>query len=255
MKAVVGLVISILWLVPNPVQQAWAEQSTGTIWKEPTSGMEFVWVPGGCCQMGAGENPSERPIHDVCMPGFWLGRHEVTQKEYVQLTGSNPSYFKGDDHPVEQVNWDEANAFAAQLGRKNGRLMRLPSEAEWEYACRAGGQHKTYCGQVQASDLGWFGKNSDARTHAVGQKLANALDIFDMSGNVWEWVQDCWHADYTGAPRDGSAWEQNGTCGERVFRGGGWFDSLPFLRAAYRNKYQASSRLSYLGFRVVMTQK
>jgi formylglycine-generating enzyme required for sulfatase activity len=188
------------------------------------------------------------------MRGFWFGRHEVTQKEYVQLTGSNPSYFKEDDRPVEQVNWDEANAFAAQLGHKNGRVIRLPSEAEWEYACRAGGQHETYCGQGQVSDLAWFGANSGTRTHPVVQKQANAWGLYDMNGNVWEWVLDCWHKDYTGAPSDGSAWAGNETCGPRVVRGGGWFDSMPFLHAAYRNKYAPSSRFSYLGFRVVLTQ-
>jgi formylglycine-generating enzyme required for sulfatase activity len=87
----------------------------------------------------------------------------------------------------------------------------------------------------------------------VEEKLANAWGIYDMSGNVWEWVQDCWHADYTGAPTDGSAWVRNGNCGQRVSRGGGWFDSSPFLRSAYRNKYEPSSRFSYIGFRLVMT--
>jgi formylglycine-generating enzyme required for sulfatase activity len=217
--------------------------------------MEFAWIPGGCFQMGADDNLAEKPIHKVCIRGFWLGRHEVTQTEYEQIVGSNPSYFKGGDRPVEQVNWDEANAYALQLGHKSGKLMRLPSEAEWEYACRAGGQHETYCGLGQVSDLGWFGSNSNTQTHAVGQKLANAWGIYDMSGNVWEWVQDCWHADYTGAPTDGSAWVGNGTCGQRVFRGGGWFDSLPFLHAAYRNKNEPSSRFFYLGFRLVLTQE
>lgn len=252
MKAGVGLLISTLWLISNPASQARADQAAETEWQEPTTGMEFVWVPGGCFQMGADENRSERPIHKICMRGFWLGRHEVTQKEYKQLTAGNPSYFKGDDRPVEQVNWDEANAFAVQLGHKSGKLMRLPSEAEWEYACRAGGQHETYCGQGQVPDLGWFGLNSGTRTHPVGKKLANAWGIYDMSGNVWEWVQDCWHSDYNGAPTDGSAWAGNGNCAQRVFRGGGWFDSLPFLRAAYRNKYEPSSRFVYLGFRLVM---
>ncbi|MGA7180000.1 MAG: formylglycine-generating enzyme family protein [Thiobacillaceae bacterium] len=255
MKAGLGLLISVLWLAANPASKARAEHSAGTVFKEPTTGMEFVWLPGGCFQMGGDVNPSEKPIHKVCIRGFWLGRHEVTQKEYAQVTESNPSYFKGDDRPVEQVNWDEANAFAVQLGKRNGRLMRLPSEAEWEYACRAGGQHDIYCGQGPVSDLGWFGSNSSTRTHPVGQKLPNAWGAADMTGNVWEWVQDCWHSDYAGAPADGSAWAENGNCRQRVFRGGGWFDSLPFLRAAYRNKYEATSRLSYLGFRLVMTQE
>jgi formylglycine-generating enzyme required for sulfatase activity len=217
--------------------------------------MEFVWIPGGCFQMGADDSLAEKPIHKVCMRGFWLGRHEVTQNEYEQVVGSNPSYFKGGDRPVEQVNWDEASAYALQLGHKSGKLMRLPSEAEWEYACRAEGRHETYCGPGQVSDLAWFGSNSNTQTHAVGQKLANAWGVYDMSGNVWEWVQDCWHADYTGAPTDGSAWVGNGTCGQRVFRGGGWFDSIPFLHAAYRNKYEPASRFFYLGFRLVLTQE
>ncbi len=254
MKAGAGIFISVLWLILNPASQAWADQLAGTVWQEPTTGMTFVWVPGGCFQMGASENPSQKPIHEVCLRGFWLGRHEVTQKEYEQVMGSNPSYFKGEDRPAEQVNWDEAYAFAVQLGKKNGKLLRLPSEAEWEYACRAGGQHESYCGQGQVTDLAWFGGNSGTRTHPVEQKQANARGLYDMSGNVWEWVLDCWHADYAGAPTDGSAWVGNGTCAQRVSRGGGWFDSVPFLRAAYRNKYESSSRFSYLGFRLVMTQ-
>ena len=132
--------------------------------------------------------------------------------------------------------------------------MRLPSEAEWEYACRAGGEHASFCGQGEASNLAWFGANSETRTHSVEKKQANAWGLYDMSGNVWEWVLDCWHGDYAGAPADGSAWMGNGACGQRVFRGGGWFDSMPFLHAAFRNKYAPSSRFSYLGFRLVMNQ-
>ena len=254
MKAGLGILISILSFIPNPASQAWAEQSAGTVWTEPTTGMKFVWVPGGCFRMGAGDNRSEMPIHEVCVRGFWLGRHEVTQREYEQIVGSNPSYFKEDDRPAEQVSWDEANAFAAQIGKKIGSLIRLPSEAEWEYACRAGGQHDAFCGQGQVVNLGWFGSNSGTRTHPVEQKQANAWGLYDMSGNVSEWVLDCWHADYAGAPTDGSAWMGNGACGQRVSRGGAWFDSVPFLHAAYRSKYEPSSRFSYLGFRLVMTQ-
>ena len=252
MKAGLGILISILSFIPNPASQAWAEPSAGTVWTEPTTGMKFVWVPGGCFRMGAGDNRSEMPIHEVCVRGFWLGRHEVTQREYEQIVGSNPSYFKEDDRPAEQVSWDEANAFAAQIGKKIGSLIRLPSEAEWEYACRAGGQHDAFLRPGPVGS-GWFGSNSGTRTHRVEQKQANAWGLYDMSGNVSEWVLDCGTRITRGLPRMGApGWETElaATC----FRGGAWFDSMPFLHAAYRSKYQPSSRFSYLGFRLVMTQ-
>ena len=252
MRAAIGVLLSLLVIPPCAGSAAWAEQTAGSTWTEPTTEMTFVWVPAGCFQMGANENPSEQPVHRVCLQGFWLGRDEVTQQTYQQLKGHNPSFFKGGDRPVEQVSWDDAIAFAAELGQRSGKPMRLPSEAEWEYACRAGGQHETYCGPGQASDLAWFSGDSATRTHAVGKKQANAWGLRDMSGNVWEWLTDCWHADYTGAPTDGSAWSGTGSCPQRVARGGGWFDSMPFLHAAYRNKYEPSSRFAFLGFRLVM---
>jgi formylglycine-generating enzyme required for sulfatase activity len=252
MMASARLLLAILGFVSSICTQSWAAPAVGTVWTEPTTGMEFAWIPGGCFQMGSDESLTAKPRHNVCVSGFWLGRHEVTQKEYERVAGHNPSYFKGGERPVEQVDWDEANAFAIQLGRTSGHFMRLPSEAEWEYACRAGGQHEIYCGEGQISDLGWFGRNSYTQTHPVGQKLANGWGTYDMSGNVWEWAQDCWHANYSGAPTDGSAWTGTGNCRQRVARGGGWFDSSPFLQATYRNKYEASSRYFYLGFRLIM---
>jgi formylglycine-generating enzyme required for sulfatase activity len=156
----------------------------------------------------------------VCVKGFYLGRTEVTQEQYQRLTGANPSRFKGGSLPVEQVTWGEAKSFADELAYRSGQKIRLPSEAEWEHACRAGGQTE-YCGRGSVENLAWYDANSDRRTHPVGQKRANEWGLHDMSGNVWEWVEDCWNGSYQGAPTDGKAW-LSGDCARRVKRGGSW---------------------------------
>lgn len=234
---------------------ALADPAAGTVLKEPKTGMEFVWVPGGCFMMGSNDGESfEKPVHQVCLRGFWLGRHEVTQAEYQQVMGLNPSDFKGPTRPVDQISWDDAKNFADAMGYWTDVRFRLPSEAEWEYACRAGGQNLTYCGEGAPSALAWYGANSDDMTHAVGMRLSNAWGLFDMSGNVWEWVQDCWNPDYKNAPTDGSAW-LSGNCERRVARGGAWDISQPTLiRAAKRGRGDHAYRLNVVGFRLAISQ-
>jgi formylglycine-generating enzyme required for sulfatase activity len=195
----------------------------------------------------------ERPVHKVCLEGFWLGKYEVTQDQWRRVMGGNPSRFKkGDDHPVEQVSWKDAQAFIAKLNARGEGGVRLPSESQWEYACRGGGREETYCGGEDLDRLAWYGGNSGGTTHAVGGKAANALGLYDMSGNVYEWVQDCYQDSYAGAPADGSAREA-GDCGRRVVRGGGW-DYVPrYLRSADRFGDFPGDAFVYQGFRLART--
>jgi len=205
------------------------EPVAGTGWREPRTGMEFVWVPSGCFRMGFpdvresgshADREAAQPEHEVCMRGFYLGRYEVTQAQYRQVTGANPSRFtQSPQAPVDGVRWRDAVAMATSLDA-TGRI-RLPSEAEWEYACRAGGQHVEVCGDAPVDDLAWVDTLSNHGTQPVGKKKPNAWGLYDMNGNVWELTLDCWNPNYQHAPADGSAWRE-GDCGHHVKRGGGW---------------------------------
>ena len=164
--------------------------------------------------------------------------------------GSNPSLFSscGDACPVERVSWSDAQEFAQRLSQKTGKQYRLPSEAEWEYAARAGSSSKWSFGDVayQLGDHGWYAENSQNLTQRVAQKRANAFGLFDMHGNVWEWVQDCWHANYTGAPTNGGG-------NLRVLRGGSWGSNPADLRSAFRHWLTPDFRLNYFGLRLART--
>ncbi len=205
--------------------------------------VEMVAVPAGSFMMGATDpegGPDEQPLHRVEVPAFWLGRTAVTQAQWLGVMGSNPSYFLGNslDCPVENVSWAEAQAFLVRLNAMTGRAYRLPSEAEWEDAARAGSHGKWAVGNDNAllAEYSWYNANSDGKTHPVAGKKPNAFGLYDMHGNVWEWVEDRWHDTYEGAPTDGSAW----TCGEharRVLRGGGWVDCPGGQRSAERNSH------------------
>ena len=167
--------------------------------------------------------------------------------------GSNPSFFSncGDNCPVENVSWEDAKQFVSRLTTKTGKTYRLPSEAEWEYACRAGVREE-YCGGNRVDDVGWHDGNSGQRTNSVAGKQANAWGLHDMSGNVWEWTEDCWNGNYNAAPADGSAWTE-GACSLRVVRGGSWDFGPQLLRAAFRIRNATAYRFNSLGFRVART--
>jgi formylglycine-generating enzyme required for sulfatase activity len=209
----------------------------------------MVLVPAGSFKMGS-DNGDEKPVHDVTISqAFYMGKYEVTQAQWQAVMGSNPSNFKGDNLPVEQVSWDEAIAFIARLNaQKDGYIYRLPTEAEWEYACRAG-TTGDFAGNLDA--MAWYDKNSGGKTHDVGAKIPNAFGLFDMHGNVWEWCQDWYHASYIGAPGDGSAWLSGGEQKSRVLRGGSWSSYATYLRSAYRSRITPDYRGSTFGFRVV----
>jgi formylglycine-generating enzyme required for sulfatase activity len=231
---------------------AFAEPEAGAIWVEPATGMKFTWVPSGCFDMGdASENPDETPVHNVCVKGFYLGVQEVTQAQYEKVVGKNPSHFAGKNLPVDSVSWNHARDMAQTLTTRSGVQFRLPSEAEWEYACRAGGYHTFYCGEGKVTSFAWFSKNSDDQSAEVGGKAPNHWGLFDMSGNVWEWTMDCWHENYKDAPNDGSPWVEGGDCKNRVARGGSFGSASSSVRASTRNWYLSSGEFIDTGFRLL----
>ena len=219
---------------------------------------EMVVIPAGSFNLGSNDgNGDEKPVHNVNISSFLMGKTEVTQGQWRSVMGSNPSHFTncGDDCPVENVSWNEAQVYAQKLSQKTGKRYRLPSEAEWEYAARAGSQGKWSFGDSE-SELGshaWYSANSNSTTHKVGQKRVNAFGLYDMYGNVWEWVVDVWHANYNGAPSDGSAWTTGGDQALRVLRGGSRGGRPAYLRSAYRGRLAPGYRDDGTGLRLART--
>ncbi len=218
-------------------------------------GMRFVLVRAGSFRMGSplGEDGRflNEPLHDVTITkDFYLGKYEVTQREWRAVMGNNPSRFAGcDDCPVENVSWNDATEFVTELNQlERINAYRLPTEAEWEYAARAGTDGARYHSAIGA--VAWYARNSDARTHPVGGKTPNAWGLHDMLGNVWEWVQD-WYGSYP----SGAATDPRGpaTGSGRVLRGGSWSNHPRYGRSAYRYGVSPGYRYSYLGFRVLRT--
>lgn len=216
---------------------------------------EMVPLPAGNFTMGAVGGRGQEPAHAVAIEAFAIGKYEITQGEWKAIMGDNPAKFAacGDRCPVERVNWHDARAFVERLSAKTGRNYRLPSEAEWEYACRAG-TDSDWCGGSEPARVAWIGKLPGG-PRPVGGKQANAWGLHDMSGNVWEWTQDCTHTDYQGAPADGMAWETGGDCASRMLRGGSWLSGPQYGRVTIRFGFAADYRTSDFGFRVVRTLK
>lgn len=218
-------------------------------------GIEFVLIPAGEFDMGSpwneeGRSDSEGPVHHVKISNaFYMGKYEVTQKQWRDVMGSSPSNFKGDNLPVEQVSWNDVQEFIKKLNGKEGtNKYRLPSEAEWEYATRSGTTTKYSFGDDESlGDYAWS-DNSGSKTHDVGQKKPNPWGLYDMHGNVWEWVQDNWHDNYNDAPTDGSSWERKNS--DRVNRGGGWYNAGG-CRSASRGFNGQDTRSNALGFRLL----
>ncbi len=182
-----------------------------------------------------------------------MGKYEVTQKQWREVMGTSPSDFKGDDLPVEMVSWDDVQQFIKKLNEKESpNKYRLASEAEWEYAARAGTttSYSFSDNSTKLVDYAWYAANSKSMTHPVGQKKPNAWGLYDMHGNVWEWVQDGYNGNYNGAPTDGSSWE-SGSVVYRVGRGGGWSDYAGYCRSVDRSGYVPADRRSSIGFRLL----
>jgi formylglycine-generating enzyme required for sulfatase activity/class 3 adenylate cyclase len=227
-------------------------------WVEPTTGMEFVWVEGGCFQMGdtlGDGDTDEKPVHEVCVDSFGMSRYEVTQGQWQKIMGNNPSGFtKGNNYPVEKVSWDDTQDFIRKLNSHTGRSFRLPTEAEWEYAARSGGKKEKYAGGSDVDRLGWYDGNSGGSTHPVGTKEPNDLGLYDMSGNVWEWSSD-WYGEnyYQQSPRNNPQGPSSGSF--RVIRDGCWNGSPWLARSANRDRFRPGYRLDNLGFRLVLPCK
>jgi formylglycine-generating enzyme required for sulfatase activity len=229
--------------------------------------LEMVQIPGGSFMMGSlesekGRTQDESPQHQVNVPGFSMGKFVVTQEQYQQIMGKNPSYFtqKGAKRPVEEVSWDDAVEFCRMLSENTGREYRLPSEAEWEYACRAGTTTPFHFGETITTELANYkgtsiyasepkGKHLQ-RTTDLGSFPPNAFGLYDMHGNVWEWCQDDWHNNYSNAPKDGSGWtSQSGNT--KALRGGSWGNIPVYCRSAYRTYNALAYHYFNIGFRVV----
>lgn len=235
--------------------------------------LEMVKIPSGTFQMGSPEgqgNDNEKPQHTVHVPAFLMGKYPVTQAQWRRVAAlpqvkialnAEPSNFKGDSRPVEKVSWDEAVEFCQRLSVVMGHPYRLPSEAEWEYACRAGTTTEFYFGETLTPKLARCQANlgmvfvtallSAGETASVGSYLPNAFGLYDMHGNVWEWCADRWHNNYASAPTDGTAWIMNGNSEKRVVRGGSWEINPAHCSAASRSYYSPATRNGIIGFRVV----
>jgi formylglycine-generating enzyme required for sulfatase activity len=229
----------------------------------PRGGYELVRIPGDEFLMGSPESEKDRsnregPQHTVRVTDFYMGRYPVTNEEFGRFLAENtdanePRYWADRQYnqprqPVVGVSWEEARQYARWAG------LQLPSEAQWEYACRAGTQTRFYSGDEE-NDLervGWYDDNSGKKLHSVGEKEPNAYGLYDMHGNVWEWVEDDWHGNYEGAPDDGRAWIDDPRGSNRVFRGGGWYSPAGSCRSAYRYGLEPVNRYNLLGFRLVL---
>jgi len=228
--------------------------------------LEMVYIPGGTFMMSSPATERDRyepksPQHKVKVPAFYAGKYPITQAQWQAVMGNNPSWFKGEKRPVEFVSWQNAVEFCAKLSQKAGKKYRLLSEAEWEYACRAGTTTPFHFGETITPDLvNYHGNRPYANapeglyreeTTDVGIFPPNAFGLYDMHGNVSELCSDRWHYNYNGAPTDGSSWE-TGTDDGRMQRGGSYYHNAVFCRCAFRNKCLADERHTLIGFRVAI---
>jgi len=255
------------------------EQRTAQYFKEQLGNdiaLPMILVNGGKFQMGSPETEEDRssydsPQHPVTVKTFFLGRYPVTQEQWQIVAETydkvnlelnpKPSKFEGAKRPVEQVSWLEAQEYCDRLAQKTKRPYRLPTEAEWEYACRAGTETPFYFGKTISTELVNYNGNATYGNGVKGEyraetttvdhfDIANAWGLCDMHGNVYEWCQDHWHSDYNGAPEDGSAWLTDNPDANRVWRGGSWSYYPRDCRSASRNDSDPDDRFFYLGFRV-----
>ena len=221
---------------------------------------KMIFVEGGTFMMGATEEQGddademEKPVHEVTLSDYYIGETVVTQELWKAVMGNNPSRFTGDGNlPVERVSWDDAQEFIAKLNRLTGKVFRLPTEAEWEYAARGGKKCKgyKYSGSNNIDEVAWYYDSSGSQTHPVRRKKANELGLYDMSGNVWEWCND-WYGDYSAEPQYNPQGPKSGS--GRVYRGGGWNGDAEYCRVSNRGDYAPSGRDDDLGFRVVLAE-
>ena len=217
----------------------------------------MVWVEGSTLRMDTNKNqnrpnsgPSDgEPVHNETLSGYFIGETEVTQALWKAVMGSNPSGFKGDNLPVEMVSWDDCQEFISKLNSLTGQNFRLPTEAEWEFACRGGNNSRgyKYSGSNDIDSVAWYKDNSGGNTHPVATKLSNELGICDMSGNVWEWCSD-WYDKYSSGLLVNPKGPYDGTT--HVDRGGSWISDAGHCRSSIRNYCSPVARYCYLGLRL-----
>ncbi|MFA5648214.1 MAG: formylglycine-generating enzyme family protein [Bacteroidales bacterium] len=217
---------------------------------------QLVFVKGGTFKMGdlSGDGSREEtPVHQVTVNDFYMGKFEVTQSQWESIMGSNPSHFNGCPNcPVERVSWIDVQEFLVKLNELTGKSYRLPTEAEWEYAAKGGSKSRgfLYSGKNNVNFVAWYSGNSGNKTNPVGQKEPNELGIYDMSGNVWEWVND-WFNYYTETPKDNPTGPDNGD--GRIVKGGSWFGHAGGNRVSCRGSDEPVNKRSYIGFRIVVS--
>jgi len=220
-------------------------------WKSPSTGMEFLKIPGGCYSMGDSTGYDyEKPAHEVCVDSFYLARYEVTQKEWSLFMEENRSKFSGENHPVDHVSFQDAVEFIKRLNeREQTTLYRLPTEAEWERAARAGTTSRYFWGDEMDNDYVWYYGSSNFKTHPVGTRQPNPWGLYDMLGNVWEWVSDWYDFDYyKNSPRENPKGPSQGKLKTR--RGGSMANLASYVRSASRYRSNLKKRHHILGFRV-----
>lgn len=230
--------------------------------------LDMVAIPSGTFLMGSsnkehGRNKNEGPQHKVTIPDFYIGKFEITQAQWNAIMSENPSRYKGEDLPVDSVTWNDAVKFCKRLSKITGREYRLPTEAEWEYSCRAGTTTPFAFGEtILSSIVNYDGTPYPIKLRVLGQYraktlpvgslgFANSFGLFDMHGNVWEWCQDVYHDSYHSAPTNGQAWDIGADLKRHVVRGGTFFLSAYLSRSAFRSGYGAEENLECFGFRVV----
>ena len=235
---------------PAKADQPAANALVPEVFKDCADCPEMVVIAAGSFEMG-GPEKNQQPIHRVTLKGFALSKTEVTQGQWKAVMGSNPSHFSdcGDGCPVEMVRWEEAQEFVRKFSQKTGKTYRLPSEAEWEYACRAGGKD-SHCGGGDLDRFAWSRRSNFVEIRPVAGEQPNAWGLHDMSGNVWEWVEDCWNDNHGGAPSEGGA-RKDGDCSEHVMRGGSSGVTPNISSAAIRQG--SGSYYRDLGFRLART--
>jgi formylglycine-generating enzyme required for sulfatase activity len=215
-------------------------------------------IRAGSFAMGSNEDPTERPIHQVTIRPFSIGKYPVTVREWNECAAANACSFKAtdaDDAPVTNVSWKDAKDYVAWLAKATGKPYRLPSESEWEYAARAATQTRYWWGDRLQSGMAACkdcGDTASERPIKVGSFRANPFGLHDMGGSVDQWVEDCWHRNYQGAPADGSAWS-DGDCTSHVLRSGSWKNDAKYVRSANRDSYDTNVRYPTHGFRVALS--
>jgi len=252
-------------VIPQPSKQenfpeTQPQPASGKNYSESKYGIDMVYVKGGTFMMGATPEQEgdcyarEKPVHEVTLSDFYIGKYPVTQAQWKAVMAKKPSHFKGDNLPVEFMSWNDAQEFIRKLNHMTGNDYRLPTEAEWEYAARGGNRSLgyKYSGSDDIEEVAWYINNSGYKLHPVGTKKANELGIYDMSGNAWEWVSD-WDGKYGGNPQSNPQGPADGS--NRIVRGGSWDYHAKHARVSFRYYRAPGLRLSFLGFRLARSSQ